>query len=108
MPSVIEISLNDNLYLIKQKLEEISVLLKKNTELTCTRPEFVWSIEYNTNDSFLLKYNYDKNFSKLIKSFGCMIWDIYLEGWVAHRDFENTVIFNIKHNFPEWKCVDKR
>jgi hypothetical protein len=37
-----------------------------------------------------------------------MIWDVFLQGWVAHRDFENTVIFNIKLNFPEWKCIDKR
>ena len=75
-------------------------------ELTCTQPSFIWSIEY-LPDTVLIKYNYERDFAILVKTLP-VIWDQYLKGWVAHKDFSDHIYGVIKHNFPEWKLIDKR
>jgi len=76
-------------------------------ELTCTRPDFVWSIEHMP-DLVVIRYNYEHYFSQFIKNINILHWDEYNKGWYAHKDYSDTIYGIIKANYPEWKCIDKR
>jgi len=75
--------------------------------LSCTRPEFIWSIEF-LEQNVVIKYNYDRDFSRFIKHMKILCWDNYSNSWVAHKDFSDTVYSSICREFPEWRCIDKR
>ena len=76
-------------------------------DLTCTLPNFIWSIEYHRN-SVIIKYNYDRDFARCVKNTQILQWDKYIQGWIAHIDFSDVIYSTISDNFPEWKCIDKR
>jgi hypothetical protein len=86
--------------------KKLSVLVKDD-HLSCTRPEFVWSIEI-LEQMVVVKYNYDRDFSRFIKSMGLLQWDKFSNSWIAHHDFSDTIYPLICRQFPEWRCIDKR
>ena len=80
--------------------------------LTCTRPDFIWSIEFAASgdgDLVVIRYNYDKSFAKFIKKLGYMVWEPYiLHAWVANKHTHIEIFYLINKKFPEWECIDKR
>jgi hypothetical protein len=95
---------------VLDKLNEINKKLDfliKDDHLSCTRPEFVWSIEY-LEQNVVIKYNYDRDFSRFIKSMNILCWDKYSNSWIAHSDSSDTIYSLICRQFPEWRCIDKR
>jgi hypothetical protein len=92
---------------VLQMLKQINKKLKTYEELSCTRPEFVWSIEH-IPDTVLIKFNYDREFANFIRSLNVLHWDEYNKGWYAHKDFSYSIHSSISSAFPEWRCIDKR
>ena len=95
---------------VLDKLTEINknlCLLLKDDHLSCTRPEFVWSIEH-LEQTAVIKYNYDRDFARFIKTMNMLCWDKYSNSWVVHIDFSDIVYSSICRQFPEWRCIDKR
>ena len=75
--------------------------------LTCTRPDFVWSIEHHA-ETVIIRYNHYESFAILIKSFSFLKWDTFIKGWVAHKDYSDFIYNTISSHYPEWECIDTR
>ena len=103
MPTQIEF---DTLDVLRQINKTLNNFLN-NTDLNCTRPTFVWSIEHKP-DLVVIKYNYQQDFSCFIKNIRLLHWDEFNNWWYAHKDFSDEIHSLIKSHFPEWKCIDKR
>ena len=99
-------------------IKELVSYLKKETvtgtpveqQLTCTRPEFIWSVEKDERYDFI-RFNYHEEFNKFIKSFNDFLWWDKNHGcWKYNRneDEPDFIVEQLKDKFPEWKFIDKR
>ena len=80
-------------------------------ELVCVPTNFIWSVEYKTENNkkyILIKYNYHPEFEKLIKSIKFRRWDSSSKGWIFKKSLEDSVMRDIKYLFPEWNFRDLR
>ena len=75
--------------------------------LTCTRPEFAWSINH-LGEYSVLRYYYNERFEILVKEkinwVVCRLdWDPELQGWIFPRKNCDEIMDIIYNSFPEWK-----
>jgi len=99
-------------------IKDLVSYLKKETvtgtpveqQLSCTRPEFIWSVE-NDGDYSLIRFNYHEEFNKFIKTLKNFIWWEKKNGCWKYNRNENQpdfIVDEIKYKFPEWNFIDKR
>jgi len=94
---------------IKKLCSETAVGTPVEQQLTCTRPEFVWSVE--KKDSYdLIRFNYHEEFNKFIKTLNNVLWWDPRGCWKynSNNDEPDFIIDEIKDKFPEWTFIDKR
>jgi len=94
---------------IKKLCSETAVGTPVEQQLTCTRPEFVWSVE--KDDSYdLIRFNYHEEFNKFIKTLNNVLWWDPRGCWKynSNNDEPDFIIDEIKDKFPEWTFIDKR
>ncbi len=106
----------EHLSLLKQINHGIKQILLLNqtvtgtpVELTCTRPEFVWSVEKDGNYD-LIRFNYHESFNTFIKSLSNFLWWDPRGCWKynSNEDEPDFLIDEIKDKFPEWTFFDRR
>ena len=98
-------------------IKDLVSYLKKETvtgipveqQLTCTRPEFIWSVEKDGNYN-LIRFNYHEKFNNFIKTLKSFLWWDPRGCWKYNRneDDPDFLIDEIKRKFPEWNFIDKR
>ena len=71
-------------------------------DMSCTLRQFRWSAEWlgggSGNRKIIIKYNYNRDFERFVKSRD-LVWSDMNKGWVSD---DRSIIHLIQDQFPEW------
>ena len=73
-------------------------------DMSCALKQFKWSAEWVNERKILIKYNYNRDFERFIKSRDLLVWSDFYKGWVTD---DRSIVYKIQNEFPEWTFVNQ-